>query len=153
MVQLSRVFPPPVLFMICVCAGSVAEGARPLPIGSYDFRGGVATGLLAFVLAGVIGCWAILEMRRHHTTVEPGHTPSELVTSGPFRFSRNPIYLALLLVISGLPLAANSLWLLVASAVLLLLLDSLVVRREEKAIQEAFGDEYLRYRNRVRRWM
>jgi len=139
--------------MLCLCLGSIGERWKPLPIASYDFRAGMAGGVAAFLAALAIGIWAISELRRHRTPVEPGHTPLRLVTSGPFRFSRNPIYLAMLLVMAGFAVMTNSLWFVLAAVLLLLLLDRLVVRREEVVIERAFGQEYGKYRLRVRRWI
>lgn len=120
---------------------------------SYTFAVGVAVGVTGFVTAAAIGAWAMSEMKRQQTTVEPGHTPSRLVTTGPFRFSRNPLYLSLLFIAAGLAIAANSLWFALAALLLFLLLDRLVVRGEEAMIGRAFGDEYVRYRSHVRRWL
>lgn len=92
-------------------------------------------------------------MKRCRTPIEPGQIPARLVTTGPFRFTRNPLYLALLLVLTALAVMGNSLWLALGTGVLLLLLDRLVIVREEAVIRRTFGSEYSSYVARVRRWL
>ena len=92
-------------------------------------------------------------MRQSHTPVEPWKTPVQLVTSGPFRFSRNPIYVMFILVLISIGIAANSIWFLAASPLLVLLLDRVVITREEAWLEELFGSEYTSYKSRVRRWL
>ena len=108
----------------------------------------------AVLLAGVVVAWAALsELKRHRTTVEPGQRPTALVTSGVFGFTRNPLYITLLLVVSSIAVMVNSLWLIVSAALLWLTLDRVIVRAEEKILDEVFPEEYLAYRSRVRRWV
>jgi protein-S-isoprenylcysteine O-methyltransferase Ste14 len=128
------------------------QHVRPRCIAGYSFGAGMAAGSGALLLAVALAAWGIWEMKRHRTPIEPGQIPARLVTTGPFRFSRNPLYLALLLVLAGLAVMGNSLWLGLGTGVLLLLLDRLVVRREEAAIRRTFGPEYSAYVTRVRRW-
>lgn len=148
-----RVIPPPVLFFVCLILGMFLQHVRPLPIAGYSFGAGIAVGTVALVLAVVLAAGGIREMRRHGTPIEPGRIPARLVTSGPFRFSRNPLYVALLLVLAGIAIMGNSLWLAAGTGALFLLLDRLVVVREEAMIQKAFGPEYSNYAARVRRWL
>jgi protein-S-isoprenylcysteine O-methyltransferase Ste14 len=110
-------------------------------------------GGLCIVIAVALGAWAIAEMKRHETTIHPGETPAHLVTSGPFRFTRNPLYLTHLFFIAGMALAVNSIWFLGGVVVQLLLLDRLVIVREEAIIRSRFGDEYAQYVRSVRRWI
>ena len=114
-----------------------------------DEVGGAGTLLLAVTVAS----WGILELKRLKTTIQPGKIPARLVTTGPFRFTRNPLYVALLLVLTALALLGNSLWLAFGTGALWLLLDRLVVVREELQIRQSFGSEYLAYAARVRRWL
>ena len=92
-------------------------------------------------------------MKRLKTPIQPGQIPARLVTTGPFRFTRNPLYVALLLVLTALAIMENSLWLAFGTGALWLLLDRLVVVREEVQIRQTFGSEYSAYAARVRRWL
>ena len=108
----------------------------------------------ALLLVGTgIGWAALSELRRHRTTVEPWHRPTALVTSGMFAFTRNPLYLTLLLILLSLAIMMDSLWLVASTALLWLTLDRVVVRAEEKLVEEAFPEEYPAYKRRVRRWL
>lgn len=102
--------------------------------------------------AVVLVVWGVLNLRRARTPVEPGHVPTALVTSGPYRFTRNPLYLGQLLFLLGLGLAAFP-WLLPGAVVQALLLDRLVVPAEEARIAAHFGEAFATYRARVRRWI
>jgi protein-S-isoprenylcysteine O-methyltransferase Ste14 len=84
--------------------------------------------------------------------VEPGHVPTALVTEGPYRFTRNPLYLGQLLFLLGLGITAFP-WLLLGAGVQALLLDRVVIPPEERRIAEHFGAAYEAYRHRVRRWI
>jgi protein-S-isoprenylcysteine O-methyltransferase Ste14 len=134
-------------------AASIAHRVRPVDIGAYPFRAGLVIGGLCIAIAVALGAWAIAEMKRHGTTIHPGETPTRLVTSGPFRFTRNPLYLTHLFFIAGVALAMNSLWFLAGVVVQALLLDRLIIVREESVIRERFGDEYGQYVRAVRRWI
>ena len=92
-------------------------------------------------------------MHRANTTVRPDRPATTLVTDGPFRYSRNPLYLALTFMYAGIGIIANSLWALLLLAPVVLFMSLFVIRREEAHLQRAFGAEYESYRARVRRWL
>ena len=148
-----RVIPPPLLFLACLVVGSLLQYRRPVPIGTYDFRVGAIIGACMLVVAATIGGWALREMFKLRTPVEPWATPRHLVTSGPFRISRNPLYLTLTLTLLAFAVMANSAWLIASAIALVVLLDRLVIRREEEILTREFGEEYTSYQSRVRRWM
>ncbi len=126
---------------------------RPLETAPYSFAAGLIAGGLCLGAAVAIGAWAIREMKRHETALEPGSVPTRLVTTGPFRFTRNPLYLAQLLVLLAIAFAFNSAWFVAATVLQLLLLDRLIVVREESVIRDKFGTEYASYATAVRRWI
>jgi len=90
---------------------------------------------------------------RHHTTVNPYKAASELCTSGPFRISRNPIYLGDWLIFLGVALLMGSWWPLVFAPLIWALLRYGVIRHEEAHLEGKFGDAYREYKSRVRRWI
>lgn len=105
--------------------------------------------------AAALGLAAVQSFRRARTTVNPlsPHACSVLVTSGVFRFSRNPMYLALFLALGGWGLyLANAFALLLAFA-FVLYMDRFQIRPEERVLQRAFGQAFADYRRRVRRWL
>ena len=92
-------------------------------------------------------------MRATGTNVDPTLPTTAIVVSGPFRFSRNPLYLALTLVYSGLTLAFNVWWGVVVLIPLLAVMHRGVVVREERYLERKFGERYRQYRSRVRRYL
>jgi protein-S-isoprenylcysteine O-methyltransferase Ste14 len=83
----------------------------------------------------------------------PVRPATALITEGPFRFTRNPLYLSLALLYLGIGLWLGALWPIVLLPALMLLVQQLVVLREEAYLESRFGDAYRTYRNRVRRWL
>jgi len=84
---------------------------------------------------------------------EPFHTPSTLVVDGPYRFSRNPVYLSALIMIFGLAIILSSLLLIILLAVVYGIFQFSLIRWEERRLEEAFGIDYLEYKKHVRRWL
>jgi protein-S-isoprenylcysteine O-methyltransferase Ste14 len=83
----------------------------------------------------------------------PVRPATALITEGPFRFTRNPLYLSLALLYLGIALGLGVLWPIVLLPALMLLVQQLVVLREEAYLESRFGDAYRTYRKRVRRWL
>lgn len=152
MTLLGRVVRLPVVhFLACLIAGSSAQRLLPLSIG-MPFRIGLLIGSVLLIAAFALGLAALMELRRHRTTVEPGQRPTALVKSGIFAFSRNPIYVALLLLLLAIAVMADSVWLLAAMVLLWILLTG-VIRSEERILDQAFAEHYADYKRRVRRWL
>ncbi len=110
-------------------------------------------GVLLMVLA-LIDVTVVSQMfKRRDTTIKPGHKSSTLVTGGPFRFSRNPIYLSMVIFLAGFAIYLGSLtpWVLVPAFGLMI--QAVFIRMEEGMLQEEFGEAYTEYRRRVRRWI
>ena len=145
--------PPPVLFLLCLIAGAVAHRYRPRELAPYTFTLGLIAGCVLLVLAATLGGLAMREMHRSRTPIEPWKDPLHLVTSGPFRFSRNPLYVTLVTISLAIAIMVNSLWLMASAALLIILLDRLVIAREEKILDRTFGAEYRAYKSQVRRWL
>lgn len=144
---------PVVLFLLLVVAGAVAQARVPLSIGIPSFRLGLAIGAAVFLAGAAFAGSAIVTMRRHRTTIEPEQRPDALVRSGVFRVTRNPMYLTLVLLAAAVAVMLDSGWLLVSAALLALALDRIVIRWEERTLEEAFGDAYREYKRHVRRWI
>ena len=109
---------------------------------------------LALVLAGVaLTIWSAATFTRAHTTMIPWGQVSAMVTTGPFRVSRNPIYLADAIAYLGGTLLIHSWWPLLALPGVLLVVRRKVIDREEHYLTERFGDVYREYQLRVRRWL
>ena len=110
-------------------------------------------GWFLFVSPFFIGAWAIRTFRRHHTVVDPRGGVATIVSAGPFRFSRNPMYVGLLLIYIGATLAFRPPWAAILLVPVFLALHYLVVIPEERYLQATFGEQYAAYVQRVRRWL
>lgn len=143
---------PPLLFLGCLLAGWGAGRLLPWGLG-LPGQARLGTGALMVGLGVGLAGWGLLTFRRMGTTPEPNGTASALLTSGPFRFSRNPLYLAQLATLAGLGFLLDSVWILVLVPAQALLLDRLVIAREEVRLRAQFGAAYEAYVRRVRRWL
>jgi protein-S-isoprenylcysteine O-methyltransferase Ste14 len=92
-------------------------------------------------------------MQRANTNIDPYKPVTTVVTEGPFRYTRNPIYLALALLSAGIAFIANTFWVLLLLPFALLLINFGVIEREERYLENKFGKQYLDYKARVRRWV
>lgn len=101
----------------------------------------------------VLNIWSTQYLRNSVTQVEFGSRPQTLVTGGPFRFSRNPIYLGGLIMLSGLSIFLGSLITFIFPIALFLILNAVHIPLEEISLEETFGDQYRAYKERVRRWL
>jgi protein-S-isoprenylcysteine O-methyltransferase Ste14 len=143
---------PALSFLAVILAGL---GLERWPGPPFALPGGPWTrcaGAVVAALAVALVAWGFLALRRHRTPVEPGHMPTSLVTDGPYRFTRNPLYLGQLLFLAGLGFAAFG-WLLIGALLQGLLLDRLVIPAEEARIAAGFGEAFADYKRRVRRWL
>lgn len=144
---------PPILFLSCLGASSAVHTRWPFAVGTYSFATGLLIGGLMLLAGATRGGAALLLMTKADTPIEPGHEPVVLVTSGPFRITRNPLYVTLVLVHAAVAVMVNSWWIAFGAALLVFLIDRLVVRKEEVMISARFGAVFDAYRARVRRWV
>jgi len=110
-------------------------------------------GGIVFVLALALFAWAIATMTRAGSNVPTNLPTTTIVETGPYRFTRNPIYLGMFLGLVGLAIAFDNLWLLAMLVPFTLAIRYGVVAREEAYLERKFGDAYRQYRARVRRWL
>lgn len=150
-VDAPKVIAPPLpLYLGTLLLGLALQWAAPLAFApsAYPALGFIliATGITALR-------WAFVTLRRAETTASPYKQASRLTTDGPFRYSRNPIYVAMTVVYLGVALLANSLWLLLLLVPLLLVMQFGVIRREERYLASRFGADYAAYHAAVRCWL
>ena len=143
---------PPVLFLASILAGLLLQWAVPLGFAGGS-TGRVALGL-ALVAAGIAaGAWTIVWMRRTKQDPDPRKPTPELIVGGPFRYSRNPIYVGMALIQFGLGVALGNGWILLLLPLTLALLQVAVIAKEEEYLDRKFGEAYRGYRSSVRRWV
>ena len=144
-------FPPPLLVLVLIGAGYLADSWLPLPITqSIDLR---LIGLLLVIASLLLALLALFYFLRAKTQVEPWQPTTVILQSGIFAYSRNPIYLAFCIATLGSGLMLNSWWIIGITPVLVYLLQRLVINREESYLEQKFGEDYLSYKRRVRRWL
>jgi protein-S-isoprenylcysteine O-methyltransferase Ste14 len=110
-------------------------------------------GIILIILGLTLNLWAVRILSGNQTTIDFDKDPSDLVTNGPFRISRNPIYLSGVMASAGIAIFLGSVITFVFPLMLLLILDRVYIPAEEETLENMFGDEYLTYKHRVRRWL
>lgn len=145
---------PPLIYLAAIAASLFAHIFYPLPwIGAPLSDILFAAGWLAVIAVVAIDYGAIRALSRAKTTIMPTRASEHLVTSGPFSFTRNPIYLANTLLMIGVALISGIAWFLVFAFIAAFATQKLAIVREEKHLQARFGKRYLDYAKRVRRWI
>ncbi|MBI2890863.1 MAG: isoprenylcysteine carboxylmethyltransferase family protein [Nitrospirae bacterium] len=146
--------PPPLYALSGIVAGIAAQRWLPLTIGTAERAAPlrIAGGVLIALGLGMILHTAVL-FRRARTDIKPWKPSSTLIRVGLMKFSRNPIYLAFLVIQTGTALAARTYWIALLIVPVFLALRYFVVAREERYLERAFGEAYLDYKSRVRRWL
>ena len=147
------IVPPPLLILIFIIAGFVANHLKPLPLFAKHRAIEIVIGIALLILSAAIVFVASRRFRAQGTHPSPYRPVNALVVDGIYKFSRNPFYVAFLLFLIAFAFWANSGWFLVATVIAFFLLHFGVVRQEERYLLHKFGDAYDTYRRRVRRWI
>ena len=145
---------PTLIFLIFLAVGVVAWLLLPdIALSSTLVWVGRVLGVLLILGWLGLGVWSARAMQRAGTTAGLSTPSTALVQDGPYRISRNPIYLAIALLYLGISLLLGNLWGVLLLPVWLAITDWGVIRREELYLEARFGDAYRSYRVRVRRWL
>src|SRR5512133_1987731 len=144
--------PPPLVFLAGLGLGFLLQRVAPLTFAAQGQPLPRWLGGLLALGSAALALWAFRTFHRAHTTVRPDRSASTLLTGGPFRFTRNPLYLSLSLLHAGLAFLANALWPALMLVPVLLLIRYHVIAREERHLLGLFGADYQAYCRRVRRW-
>ena len=145
---------PPLIYVAAVAISIILAWLAPLPWLSGPFEEFLfAVGWLVVVGAIAIEVSAIRTMLRANTTIRPNQGSDHLVTTGPFSFTRNPIYLGNTMVMIGIGLIAGSIWFLALAIVAAFVTQKLAIEREEQHLEARFGKKFRDYAKRVRRWI
>jgi protein-S-isoprenylcysteine O-methyltransferase Ste14 len=109
---------------------------------------------IVLILFGVfLNLWTDSLFKKHKTTVKPYETPTYLEASGPFRISRHPMYLGMVSILVGIAVALGSLVPFVVPILFVIITEVMFIRYEEENLEQAFKEEYLNYKKKVRRWI
>lgn len=142
---------PPVYLLAAVMAMAVLDWLLP--------GGGVLPtpwrwlGLIPLIGGLLLGGWAARLFRKHQTTIKPGHVSNQLMCEGPYRLTRNPIYVGMVLVLAGVAALLGGVAAWFVLPVFIWVIARNVIPVEESMLTERFGQEYHDYRARVRRWI
>ncbi len=146
------IFLPPVLFLLPLIVGLIAHWIYPMYL-TQETLLQIAIGSALGLSAVLIAVWAERIMHRAGTNVNPYKPTTQIVTEGPYRFTRNPMYLSMTIFYLGLSLIFNSLWPLLLLPLVLVVITYGVIKREERYLEMKFGAVYSQYKARVRRWI
>ena len=149
--NISPMVHPPVIALIFIAVAYLFGRFVPLPfIAPVWVR---YTGLALTFTGFLLGVGALIEFRRARTTLDPHGSARKVVSSGIYRFSRNPIYLGFLLMVIGLPLNSGMYWGIVMAPLYMMTMTHLVIEREETYLEKKFKGQYADYKSSVRRWL
>ena len=143
--------PPPLIFVTGLAAGLAAQAALPAVKLRSPARVPLGAGLIATGLA--FSGTFLASFARAKTPVEPWKPTKAIVTTGPYKVTRNPAYLGMALTYAGISLVAGATWPFATLMPTLAVIDRGVIAREERYLDREFGEEYLAYKRRVRRWI
>lgn len=148
-------FPPPLLPLFTILAGIGLERLRPL---ATDFELPVPArywigGLLVAVAVLLLGLWPVVMFRRSGQSELPWRPTPLVLEHGPYRFTRNPMYLAMLVVCVGVAVILSNYWILVLIPLCAWSLYRFAIAPEEAYLERKFGEPYRDYKRRVRRWL
>mgnify|MGYP001764843944 CR=1 FL=1 len=144
----ATLLPPPLVYIAVLWAAWELDKLQPLP---FIRLPGFGTSLV--VIGVLLLLWAATTMWRHRTTVNPYGSVAQLVLSGPFSFSRNPIYLGDSIIYFGVMLVWGTLWPLLLYPLVWAAIRYGVIKHEEAHLTARFGDAYTQYYKAVRRWI
>jgi len=145
---------PPVVFLAGLVVGYAIWWAWPVPIAPSSMAFAIrVAGVAALLLGGWVMFSAVALFGRIGTPPDPREPTTALAVDGPYRFTRNPMYLGMALILAGFALIGNALWPLLAVIPVIWWIRTQVIDREERYLEAKFGSEYRDFKTRVRRWI
>jgi protein-S-isoprenylcysteine O-methyltransferase Ste14 len=143
--------PPPLIYVVPLILGLLLDRGAHLPFLPRSAARGLGWPLIGGAV--VLNIWFLRTIRDAEVPIRTDKPVPRLTTEGPFRYSRNPSYLALAMLYAGIAVLRNSLWAILLLLVVLGVIQREVIGREERYLERTFGEEYLAYKRRVRRWV
>jgi protein-S-isoprenylcysteine O-methyltransferase Ste14 len=143
--------PPPLIYLLALLLGLLLNRRLRVPFLSRAVARVLGCPLVGGAVA--LAVWFARTMRGADTTLRTDKPVSSLVQDGPFRYSRNPGYLSLTMLYAGIAILRNALWAILLLPLVLYVIQREVIEREERYLERIFGEEYLTYKRRVRRWV
>ena len=144
------VAPPPLIYLGALVVGQFLQFSFPLPFLPRSLR--TWLGALLIGAGAVTITSAVRTMRNAGTNISPEQPTTTLVTKGPYQFTRNPLYLSLTLIYTGLSVLTGTLWSILLLPVVMRIINRGVIDREERYLEHKFGNQYRNYKEHVPRW-
>jgi protein-S-isoprenylcysteine O-methyltransferase Ste14 len=143
--------PPPLIYLMPLVLGLVLDKRRHVPFLPRGAARGLGWSLLG--AGAALNAWFLLTIRKTDVPIRTDRPVPRLTTEGPFRYSRNPSYLALAMIYAGVASLRDSLWAMLLLPPAVWVMQREVIGCEERYLERAFGEEYLAYKGKVRRWV
>ena len=144
---------PPLIYGAAIMAAFLLQAYFPLAVADTNVWIADAAGVALILAAVVLDVWAMRTLLDCHTTILPNRCSTHLVTSGPYRFTRNPIYLGYTLATAGFGLVMLNPWFLVTAMIAAGLTNIVAIKREEMHLLSRFGIDFERYCDGTTRWI
>jgi len=142
---------PPAIFIAAFVVGLVLDSLFPFPLLPLDLQ--IVIGSTVIIIGMLLIRSSMTEIKKAKTTYNPYAASTNLTTSGIYRFSRNPGYLGLAMVLLGLAFLIDGIWIAATLVIAVLVIHRFVIKLEENKLVNAFGEEYEQYLSRVRPWL
>jgi len=142
---------PPIIYAISILAGIGLNNFWPLAM-PYGLHNRIY-GVILIAVATLLAAWSLFEFHKADTDVRPDKPDSTLLTSGPYQFTRNPLYIVLTLAQLTVAIWLNNLWILLLAIPSVIVISLYAIAREERYLETLFGQQYLDYKKQVRRWL
>ena len=147
---LKKILPPQIALIYLVVAFILNIFIKSNVVFNYNHK---LLGAMTMAMGILIMLWAWSLFRTSQTTLRPTRRPKKMMTAGPFEWTRNPMYLGIVLILSGIACYMGSVIMFIAPGAFFITINAVYVPYEEKVLVKIFGEEYKRYQKRVRRWL
>ena len=144
-------FPPPLIYVLGLLAGWLLERKHPLVPLPRNFA--IAAGIVLLIAGLALARSGARAIWKANSSIIPMRPTTAIVSDGVYRFTRNPMYLAMAVMYVGIALLVRAAWALVLLPVVMIAVDRLVIAKEESYLRGKFGETYMNYCSRVRRWI
>jgi len=143
--------PPPIVYFLFILIGIGLNYLWPFSFFPQSIQGPIGYTIIALslILFGLV----LREFSRSSTSIDHRKSTTAIISSGPFRYSRNPVYLSLTILAIGVSFVVDSLWVIIMTIPAILIVHYAVILKEEAYLIKIFGDKYRHYMNSVRRWI
>lgn len=142
---------PALVYPIPLLSGLILQHVYPIQLLSYPFTWGI--GSLLLLIGIILGTWAVKTFINEGTNIDIHKPALKIIEKGPYKITRNPMYLSLTIFYFSIAFFSNAAWIILIWPIPLLIIQLGVIKREERYLEKKFGSKYLTYKKKVRRWI